>query len=191
MTMDHPIAFPDARYVFLDRDGVINRKAPEDEYVSNWDSFHLLPSVETAIAALNRSGRTVLVITNQRGIALGHYSEATVHTLHEQLQEYLASHGAHIDGFYFCPHDKDECDCRKPKTGLFKQALRDFPGASSANSIVIGDSLSDIEAARNFGSPAIFIQGDSDTQKPGAETARALANAHAESLLEAVQRFLP
>jgi D-glycero-D-manno-heptose 1,7-bisphosphate phosphatase len=183
-------AFANIQYVFLDRDGVINRKLPEGEYVSSWHRFQMLPGAEEAIAKLNRSGRTVIVVTNQRGIALGYYTGADVKALHEALQQHLGQEGAHIDGFYFCPHDKNECDCRKPRIGLFKQALRDFPGAAASNSIVIGDSLSDIEAANSFGAPSIFIEGDAEFQKPGADKARALANASSRSLSEAVNRLL-
>lgn len=183
-------AFANVQYVFLDRDGVINRKLPEGEYVSAWHHFHLLPGAEEAIAALNRSGRVVIVITNQRGVALGRYTEADVRAVHDGLQSHLNRSGAHVDAFYFCPHDKNECNCRKPKTGLFEQALRDFPEASEKNSIVIGDSLSDIEAAHNFGAPSIFIEGDPQFQKAGAEKARALADASSGSLSEAVTRFL-
>ena len=190
MSSHNSPAFANIRYVFLDRDGVINRKLPEGEYVSNWDRIEILPGAEEAIAKLNRSGRSVIVITNQRGIALGHYTEADVKAMHDALQKHLAKTGAHIDAFYFCPHDRNECDCRKPKTGLFEQALRDFPGASNKNSIVIGDSVSDIEAARNFGVPSIFIEGDPQFQKPGAEKARSLADASSQSLSEAVNRFL-
>jgi D-glycero-D-manno-heptose 1,7-bisphosphate phosphatase len=187
MSSDKRPAFANIQYVFLDRDGVINRKLPEGEYVSKWHQFQMLPGAEEAIAKLNRSGRTVIVITNQRGIALGYYTEADVKAVHDALQEHLGHAGAHIDAFYFCPHDKNECNCRKPKTGLFEQALRDFPGATSNNSIVIGDSLSDIEAASNFGAPAIFIAGDPETQKSGAEKASSLATASCNSLSEAVQ----
>ena len=183
-------AFANIRYVFLDRDGVINRKLPEGEYVSSWHHFHLLPGAAKAIAELNRSGRTVIVVTNQRGIALGYYTEADLRAVHGELQKHLNQSGARIDAFYFCPHDKNQCDCRKPKTGLFEQALRDFPEASGENSIVIGDSLSDIEAAHNFGAPSIFIQGDPEFQKPGVEKAQSLADASSESLSDAVSRFL-
>jgi D-glycero-D-manno-heptose 1,7-bisphosphate phosphatase len=182
--------FPNIRCVFLDRDGVINRKPPEGLYVWRWEDFHFLPGVEAAIAALNRSGRRVVVISNQRGVALGRYAKADVDALHARLQEHLAGYGARIDGFYYCPHDKKECDCRKPRTGLFKQALRDFPEAAPVSSLVIGDSLSDMEAARNFGSASIFIQGDPATQKPGAEQGATLADAVCSSLAEAVERFL-
>jgi D-glycero-D-manno-heptose 1,7-bisphosphate phosphatase len=178
------------RYVFLDRDGVINRKAPEGGYISDWSRFQILPGVESAIATLNRSGRRVIVLTNQRGVALGLYTCADVDSLHANLQHYLAQHGARIDAFYYCPHDKDQCDCRKPNPGLFQQAFRDYPEASSTNSLVIGDSLSDIDAAHNLGIPAIFIAGDPETRKPGAEKVYAIADAVVTSLAEAVTRHL-
>ncbi len=183
---DFPNTFAGIEYVFLDRDGVINLKSPEGEYITHWELFHFLPGVEEAIVALNQSGRTVIVVSNQRGVARGFYTNSDVDAIHEALQKHLAQHGAHIDAFYFCPHDENECNCRKPKTGLFEQAFQDFPGASATNSIVIGDSLSDIQAARNLGAPSIFISGDPDTQKRGAEEARSLAGAASDSLFEAV-----
>ncbi|HVT99482.1 MAG TPA: HAD-IIIA family hydrolase, partial [Acidobacteriaceae bacterium] len=158
-------SFRDVRYIFLDRDGVINRKAPEGKYIAHWNELNMLPGVEAAIAALNRSERHVIVVSNQRGIALGYYTGGDVEALHTRLQEHLALHGAHIDAFYYCPHDEGECDCRKPGTGMFLQAFRDFPGASATNSLVIGDSISDIEAARELKMPSIFICGDPLTQK--------------------------
>lgn len=179
-----------AHYVFLDRDGVINRKPPEGQYVASWGAVEVLPGVEAAIAALNRSGRRVIVISNQRGIALGYYTHADVENIHAQLQRHLALHGAHVDAFYYCPHDKGECDCRKPGTGMFRQAFRDFPEASAENSVVIGDSLSDVEAGRALGMPSLFITGDASTQKEGAERARGLADASAASLPEAVETWL-
>jgi D-glycero-D-manno-heptose 1,7-bisphosphate phosphatase len=183
-------AFSAVRYVFVDRDGVINRKLPEGRFVREWSDFELLPGAESAIAALNSSGRKVVVISNQRGIALGLYTKKDVEELHRRLQQHLASHNAHIDAFYYCPHDRDECDCRKPKTGLFEQAFRDFPQASAENSAVIGDSLSDIEAARALHAPSILVLGDPETRKPGIEKASALADARADSLREAVEKYL-
>ena len=182
--------FPGIKYVFLDRDGVTNRKLPEGQFVRCWRDFEFLPGAESAIAALNRSGRHIIVISNQRGIALGLYTRADVETLHMKMQEHMAEHDAHIDAFYYCPHDRNQCDCRKPKTGLFEQVFRDFPEASAQNSIVIGDSITDIQAARKLSLLAIFIQGDPKTQKPGAEEAAALADAVANSLIEAVEKYL-
>jgi D-glycero-D-manno-heptose 1,7-bisphosphate phosphatase len=176
--------------VFLDRDGVINRKAPEGLYVARWDDFHLLPGVEDAIAALNRSGRQVFLVTNQRGVALGLYDVADVERLHTQLAASLASHGAHIDGYYYCPHDKNSCTCRKPLPGLFERAFAAFPESNAAESVMIGDSLSDIEAGRGIGMRTVFIDGEPGRRKAGAEKAALLADAVAASLAEAVSRFL-
>lgn len=187
---DH-FSFEYIRYVFLDRDGVINRKPPEGQYIGKWSDFHPLPGAESAIAALNASGRTVIVVSNQRGVALGLYSDLDVQSLHRQLQQHLSGHHARIDAFYYCPHDEGQCGCRKPATGLFEQAFRDFPLASSTNSIVIGDSISDIQAARSLEIPCIFISGDPQYRKPGADQAASLANAVAESLSEAVRIYLP
>jgi len=182
--------FQGIRAVFLDRDGVINRKPPEGTYISEWRDFHLLPGVEAAIAELNRASIRVIVISNQRGIALGRTTQAGVETLHGCLEECLAAAGAHIDAFYYCPHDKGECECRKPKTGLFEQAFRDFPAIDRSACLVIGDSLSDVQAARNLGLPSILIEGDPGTRKPGWEAAAKLADAVAASLADAVTRII-
>lgn len=182
--------FSQIKCVFLDRDGVINRKPPEGEYVGRWSDFHLLQGAEEAIARLNASGRRVIVVTNQRGVSLGLYSESDVRSVHAELQRHLAAHSAHVDAFYYCPHDKDQCSCRKPGIGLFIEAFRDFPGASSETSILIGDSVSDIQAARRLGMPSIFISGDPETRKEGQSEAQSMADAVADSLLQAVNLYL-
>ncbi len=179
------------RNVFLDRDGVLNRKAPEGSYVARWDEFHLLPGVDEAIAQLNRSGSRVFLVTNQRGVALGLYTAADVERLHAQLAERLAASGAHIDGYYYCPHDKNSCSCRKPMPGMFEQAFAAFPGVEPGESVMIGDSLSDIEAGRALGMRTIFIEGEPERRKPGAEKAATLAEAVCSSLPEAVALLLP
>jgi D-glycero-D-manno-heptose 1,7-bisphosphate phosphatase len=181
------------RTVFLDRDGVINRKMPEGQYVTDWRHFELLPGVPHAIAQLNQAGLRVLVVTNQRGIALGLYTAADVHAIHAQLQRILSVNGAHVDGFYLCPHDKAQCNCRKPLPGLFEQANKQFPTIEPATSVIIGDSLSDIEFGRNLGMRTIFIEGDEahrHHQKPGASKAADLAELRFPSLPEAVNHLL-
>ena len=174
------------RTVFLDRDGVLNRKMPEGQYVTGWQHFELLPGVPEAVARLNQAGLRVVVVTNQRGIALGLYTAADVQYIHSQLQAVLGQSGAHIDGFYFCPHDKKECNCRKPLPGLFEQAKVEFPEIEPTTSVMIGDSLSDIEFGRNVGMRTIFIEGDSEHRKPGAERAAGMADNCFRSLLDAV-----
>jgi D-glycero-D-manno-heptose 1,7-bisphosphate phosphatase len=177
--------------VFLDREGVIGQKPPEGEYISHWESFQFLPGAEMAIASLNRSGRRVIVVTNQRGVALGRYTCADVEELHSKLQQQLAKHGARIDAFYYCPHDDgDQCGCRKPRPGLFQQAFRDFDDACRENSLMIGDSISDIEGARNLGIASIFVQGDPKRRKPGTDKAVLLADRVCDSLLKAVDEYL-
>jgi D-glycero-D-manno-heptose 1,7-bisphosphate phosphatase len=185
-------SFP-LRTVFLDRDGVINRKMPEGEYVTGWEHFYLLPGVAEAIARLNQAGLRVLVVTNQRGVALGLYSVTDVEHIHARLQAELAELGAKIDGFYFCPHDKKDCDCRKPLPGLFLQAQAQFPQIEAGTSVMIGDSLSDMEFGRNLGMRTVFIEGDAEArahQKPGAMKAAEIADAKAETLPDAVEMLL-
>jgi D-glycero-D-manno-heptose 1,7-bisphosphate phosphatase len=178
------------RYVFLDRDGVLNRKPPEGAYVTGWPQFQWLPGAEEAIARMNRAGLTVMVVTNQRGIALGLYTAAELERIHGNMQAHLAQHGARLDAIYYCPHDVGECRCRKPDIGLFEEAYRDFPLASPDNSVVIGDSLSDIQAGQRMGMRTIFIQGETDRQKTGAAAAAESADAVAGSLMQAVELLL-
>ena len=176
--------------VFLDRDGVVNEKMPEGRYVTQWSDFNILPGVVEAIALLNRAGLRVIVISNQRGIALGLYTAEDVHTIHSQFQKVLASSGAHVDAFYFCPHDKDQCNCRKPLPGLFEQAVAHFPAITASGSVMIGDSRSDVEFGKRLGMTTVFIDGDPRLQKPGAESAREMADRSYSSLFEAVTELL-
>jgi D-glycero-D-manno-heptose 1,7-bisphosphate phosphatase len=184
--------FSDIEYVFLDRDGVLNRSLPDGRFVTRWEDFELLPNVAAAIAQLNRSGRKVIVVTNQRCVALGLCSEADVVALHDRLQKQLALEDTRLDAIYYCPHDDGQCNCRKPLPGLFEQAFRDFPGASARNSVMVGDSLRDIEAGARLGMRTIFIDTNSEGQSrsPDADRVIALASAVARSLPDCVQRHL-
>jgi D-glycero-D-manno-heptose 1,7-bisphosphate phosphatase len=176
--------------VFLDRDGVLNEKLPEGQYVTRWSKFHLLTGVAEAIGRLNRAGLRVVVVSNQRGVSLGLYTAADVNDIHKGLQNLLANHGAHVDGFYFCPHDRGLCTCRKPLPGLFEQAVAEFPAIDAASSAMIGDSMSDIEFGRRLGMLTVFIEGDLERRKPGAEAAGELADLRFPSLVEAVDELL-
>jgi D-glycero-D-manno-heptose 1,7-bisphosphate phosphatase len=175
------------RAVFLDRDGVINKKAPEGQYVHRWEDFELLPSVPEAIARLNRAGLRVFVASNQRGIALGLYSIQDVVAIHDALQRELNRFGAHIDGYYVCPHDKRGCDCRKPLPGLFHQAAEEFPEITASSSVAIGDSLSDMEFGRRLGMFTIYVESDLDSREQDCLAARSLADVCCRSLADAVE----
>lgn len=177
------------RTVFLDRDGTINEKAPEGDYIRRLEDLKLLEGAAAAIARLNRAGVRVVVVTNQRGVALGLYSREDVLAIEAALEKMLAAEGARLDGFYFCPHDEGTCNCRKPQPGLFQQARADCPEIDPASSVMIGDSLSDIEFGRGLGMRTVFIDGPPEQQRSGAEPARELADMRAQSLAEAVERF--
>jgi D-glycero-D-manno-heptose 1,7-bisphosphate phosphatase len=178
------------RYVFLDRDGVLNRKLPEGAYVSDWAQFQWLPGAIEALGRMKRAGLTLIVVSNQRGIALGRLTTEQLELIHGKMRTDLARHDARLDAIYYCPHDHGQCDCRKPGIGLFEQARKDFPQINADNSLVIGDSLSDIQAGQRLGMRTIFIRGEADRQKAGADAAAALADAVAGSLLEAVEMDL-
>ena len=176
--------------VFLDRDGVVNEKMPEGLYVRSFSDFRILPGVLEAISKLNRAGIRVFMVSNQRGVALGLIAAEFVDEVHRFLQENLKSHGAHLDGVYFCPHDKNSCTCRKPLPGLFQQAAKDFPDIKTETSIMIGDSLSDIEFGNRLGMRTIWIEGHPELRKPGWELAERLADFTCSSLSEAVAALL-
>jgi D-glycero-D-manno-heptose 1,7-bisphosphate phosphatase len=178
------------RYVFLDRDGVLNRKMPEGAYVCDWAQFQWLPGAIEAVARMNRAGLTVILVSNQRGIALGLYTHEQLNLIHTNMQSQLERHGARLDAIYYCPHDHGQCHCRKPEAGLFEQAWQRFPQANPQNSLVIGDSLSDIQAGHRLGMKTIFIDGEADRQKAGATVAAELADEVASSLLNAVETHL-
>jgi D-glycero-D-manno-heptose 1,7-bisphosphate phosphatase len=180
----------DLSTVFLDRDGVLNEKMPEGSYVTSWNSFHVRPGVPEAIARLNRAGLRVIVVSNQRGIALGLYAAEDVEAIHLAFQQLLSDHGAHIDAFFLCPHDHGQCNCRKPLPGLFEQAVAQFPTISAATSVMIGDSPVDIEFGRRLGITTILIDSNSEHAAPGTESARESADLHFPSLSEAVNALL-
>jgi len=139
------------RTAFLDRDGTINVKAPDHEYVTSPAEFRFLPGAEEAIRLLADAGWRVVVVTNQRGIALGRMTAEAVDRIHRVLMELP------VATVYVCPHEKGTCDCRKPGTGLFLQAKRDYPEIEFACSVVIGDAPSDIAAGEALGCRTILV----------------------------------
>lgn len=130
--------------LFLDRDGVINRRIPNG-YVTSVEQLELLPGVASAIARLNNLFQLTVVVTNQRAVALGLMSIADLHAIHLHLAEQLRRAGARIDAFIFCPHNQqDQCSCRKPRTGMLLKATILFPQIKLHKSIVVGDHPRDI-----------------------------------------------
>lgn len=138
--------------IFLDRDGTINK---DTGYVSQIKEFEFLPGVVEALKILNDLGFLLIIITNQSGIARGFYSENDFVKLDNWMRSELLKHGIRISKTYYCPHlsisnipkYRKACQCRKPKTGLFEQAIREF-NIDLKNSFVIGDHMRDCELAR-------------------------------------------
>jgi D-glycero-D-manno-heptose 1,7-bisphosphate phosphatase len=137
--------------VFLDRDGTLNAKAPEGDYVKGPGELRMLPGAAAAVAELNRAGLRTVLATNQRGVARGLMSADDVEQVHAALARELAASGAHLDAIYVCPHAAGECDCRKPGIGLFVQARDADPGIDFSRSVMVGDAATDMEAGRAAG----------------------------------------
>lgn len=153
--------------LFLDRDGVINRRIVGD-YVRNWRDFEWMPRAELAIATLRAWAPHVVVVTNQQGIGKGLMSSDDVAEIHRHLEDDLAGFGVQVDAFQVCPHlELAHCACRKPKPGLILDWLRDHPGTDPSLSVMAGDSQSDLELAHNVaasvgGCASIHIGGPTD-----------------------------
>lgn len=144
------------KIAFLDRDGVINVKAPEHDYIKIPSEFVFLPKAKEAIRLLNENGYIVLVMTNQRGIARKIMNEEDLSAIHAFMLDELRKVKARVDGIYVCPHEKGQCRCRKPDIGLFLQAEKDFE-INKQSSWMIGDSKSDIEAGIKYGVKTVKI----------------------------------
>ena len=145
------------KIVFLDRDGVINKYPGDGDYVKSRKEFEFIPGSIAAIRKLNEQGFKLFVISNQAGVAKKLYSQKDLDLIDQRMQGSLKKQKAHLDGIFYCTHvNEDNCDCRKPKTGLLEKAVASL-GAQAASSVFVGDSILDIRTARNFGSGAILV----------------------------------
>ena len=144
---------------FFDRDGTINI---DKGYVHRIEDFEFIKGMPEFIKKYNDEGYKVIVVTNQAGIARGYYTQKEVDILHNYINEELAKIGAHIDAFYICPHHPDftgECNCRKPKTGMIEQAIKDFD-IDVKQSVLFGDKPWDIECGIKCGIKSYNINND-------------------------------
>jgi len=152
--------------IFLDRDGTINK---EVGHLSNQEQFELIEGVDEAISKINKGGFLVVVVTNQPVIARGELKDSELKVIHNKMDTLLGQKGAYIDRLYYCPHHTDmgfkgevkalkfDCDCRKPKIGMFIKAKKDL-NIALEKSWVIGDSTRDILAAKNAGIKSILVK---------------------------------
>ena len=171
------------RAAFLDRDGVINRRPPEGQYVTRWEEMQFLPGVPEGIALLARAGYCVFVVSNQRCASKGLLTQDELESIHQRMCQELADAGAVITKVYYCPHEKQPpCSCRKPAPGMLLTAAQTYE-LDLASSWMIGDSEIDVEAGRNAGCRTVRILNGDDAKNGGADVS-------ARSLLDAVHQML-
>jgi D-glycero-D-manno-heptose 1,7-bisphosphate phosphatase len=147
-------------WVFLDRDGTLNVKPRDGEYVEHPDDLELLPGAAEAVRMLNHAGLWTGVVTNQRGVALGRMGMEDVEAIHARLRHLLSLEDAFVDAIYICPHEVDTCNCRKPQPGMFLKARNENRGMDLSRAAIVGDSPSDIEAGKRLGLRTLLIAPD-------------------------------
>ncbi len=145
------------KIVFLDRDGVISDYTPND-YVKTWEEFHFLSKSIDGLKKLASNGFQFIIISNQAGVNKGLISIENLRDVTEKMEKIFKDKGINILKTYYCPHtDEENCECRKPKTGLFQQANKDFGSIDFSKTFFIGDSPIDIEAGKNIGTKTILV----------------------------------
>jgi len=146
---------PPERVIFLDRDGVINRK--RKDHVRSWGQLEFLPRSLDALRALRDLDECVVVVTNQSVVGRGLITAAELVAIHERMLEVVTRHGGHIERIYVCPHARGHgCVCRKPAAGLLLRAARELC-VDLEQSVLVGDSLTDVQAAQAAGCRPIVV----------------------------------
>lgn len=147
--------------LFLDRDGTL---IEEVHYLSRLEDVRLVPGAAQAVRAANAAGHSVIVATNQSGVARGYIDEAFVHASMELLARLLAEHGARLDAWYYCPHLPDgqppydrACACRKPAPGMLHRAAAEH-GLTLAGGWMVGDRRSDLEVGLAAGLTPVLVR---------------------------------
>jgi D-glycero-D-manno-heptose 1,7-bisphosphate phosphatase len=150
------------KVIFLDRDGVINKKAPKADYIKSWNEFEFLPGVLQGIQLLKENDYHIFIISNQAGIAREIMTEENLAKIHKNMISEIEKNGGKIDGIYYCPHGWNEnCDCRKPKPGMFFKASREHH-IDLSKSFFIGDDERDKTAGEAAGIKTILVDPDNN-----------------------------
>ncbi|NQT32914.1 MAG: HAD family hydrolase [Candidatus Omnitrophica bacterium] len=181
------------KYVFIDRDGVINKDPggwTEYGYVTRPEDFYILPNVPEAMKKLKEAGYKVIIVSNQQGVGKGYFTKEELADVTQKMMGDIRKAGGDISGTFYCTHRKDEnCDCRKPKEGLFHLAQEELGMQSFDNKFFIGDNTTDIEAGKKAGLKTILVlSGKSTAMDP--EKWEHKPDYICEDLLEAVEVVL-
>lgn len=156
------------RYVILDRDGTVVR---DRHYLSQPEQVELLPWAAEGLRAMQAMGLGLVIATNQSGVGRGMFDSTRLDAIHQRMCDLLGAEGVTLDGIFSCPHvPEDDCDCRKPRTGLVEQASRRV-GFRPSEAFVVGDKPSDVELGRRIGATTFLVQSvcgaDAVGQGPG------------------------
>ncbi len=144
------------KVIILDRDGVINHDS--DAYIKSVEEWIPIAGSLEAIARLNHSGYTVVVASNQSGLARGYFTIETLMAIHKKMDEQLLKIGGKVDAIFYCPHGPDDaCNCRKPKPGMLLEIGQRF-NVPLKEVVFIGDSISDIKAASNASAKPVLVR---------------------------------
>ena len=141
--------------VFLDRDGTL---IEDKGFLDDPHGVEILPGVADALRLLRASDFATVVVSNQSGVARGYFDDDAVRAVNAEIVRQLANDGVAVDAWYWCPHDDDECDCRKPAPGLIRRAVNEH-GLTLDGGAVIGDRGSDVALGHAVGIPGILLPG--------------------------------
>lgn len=145
------------KYLFLDRDGVLNRRIPDD-YVRNFSQWEWLPGVLDALSVFVQHFEVIVLVSNQQGVGKGLFSEDDLQALTATFLDEIKGNNGRIDKVFYCTHLKSEnCTCRKPLIGMAMLAKKSFPQIDFSRSLMVGDSLSDMQFGKNAGMKTVFI----------------------------------
>ena len=152
--------------LFLDRDGVINKRLVGD-YIKNWDEFKFEEGVLEAIKIFIKHFDTILVVSNQQGISKGLMSEDDLNSIHNKMKQEIVKAGGRIDEIYYCKAlSKENNFCRKPSVGMGLKARKQFKNIRFKESVMVGDSISDMKFGKRLKMQTVFISTSiQDTMK--------------------------
>jgi histidinol-phosphate phosphatase family protein len=143
--------------LFLDRDGVINHEKDQD-YIYHYDEFNFYEGVREALQYLSTKFGKIIIITNQRGVGRKLMTEEDLLSIHEQMLADIEVSGGRVHKIYYCVANDDSHPNRKPNAGMAREALRDFPEIDLERSIMVGNSMSDMQFGRNAGMFTVFVR---------------------------------
>ena len=148
------------KVIFIDRDGVINKDPggwTEHSYVTRWEDFHFLSGAKEALKMLNDNGYDIIIISNQGGVSKKYFSQGALDEITRKMLGEIEKSGAKVKKVYYCIHqDSDNCDCRKPKAGMFRQAEKEL-GIKALGAYFVGDGKTDVDAGKAAGLKTVLV----------------------------------